>query len=186
MKTIYLFILFTVVALAQIYVPSQMILNRESILKEGEVYKFRTQPIDPSDPFRGKYIALNYKITSYKTKDTLWERNEPIYVYLKKDSLGYAKIDKVIRNVDINSENDYVTAKVLWYSIYDQQLTIEFPFNRYYMEESKAYDAEVAVRKTPNNTIKYSTYAVVHVKEGDAVLSDVLVNGIPIKDFVDK
>ena len=56
MKTIHTFIIFIVVAIAQLFIPTQMILNQETILKTGKPYRFKTQPVDPSDPFKGKYI----------------------------------------------------------------------------------------------------------------------------------
>tara|TARA_R110002049_G_scaffold99113_3_gene241664 strand:+ start:5105 stop:5482 length:378 start_codon:yes stop_codon:yes gene_type:complete len=118
MKTIYIFIIFLLVAAIQLFIPAQMILNQETILKTGTAYKFKTQPVDPSDPFKGKYINLNYKIDSFKTNDSLWERNEPIYVYLITDSLGFAKIDTVSRNILADNSNGYITAKAQWYDNY--------------------------------------------------------------------
>ena len=74
MKTKYIFILFVIVALIQLFVPAQVILQQESVLETGNVYRFKTQPVDPNDPFRGKYITLNYAISSVKTQDTLWKK----------------------------------------------------------------------------------------------------------------
>ena len=58
-------IAFIFMVFAQWYVPSKMILDREDILKNGEEFKFLTQPIDPSDPFRGKYITLNSEMSIF-------------------------------------------------------------------------------------------------------------------------
>ena len=185
MKSTYIFIVFLVVAGVQLFVPTQMILNQESILKTGTLYKLKTQPVDPSDPFKGKYINLNYDIDSFKTNDSLWQRNELIYVYIEEDSLGYAKGDTVSRTVLPENENDYINAKVSWYSGYNNTLNIAFDFNRYYMEETKAYDAEVAVRNAQRDSIN-DTHALVYVKAGEAVLNDVIIDDISIKDYVEK
>ena len=185
MKTIHIFTLFIIVALIQLFVPAQVILKQESVLETGHAYKFKTQPIDPNDPFRGKYITLNYAISSIKTKDSLWKRNEPLFVYLKIDSLGYAKIDTVSRQQILKKDNDYCMAKVRWYSKYDNTLNIDFAFKRYYMEETKAYDAEVAVRIRQRDSLLDNTHALVYVKEGEAVLSDVIIDNISIKNYVE-
>lgn len=185
MKTIYIFILFVLLAVIQLFIPAQMILNQESILKTGTAYKFKTQPVDPSDPFKGKYINLNYEIDSFKTNDSLWQRNEPIYVYLVTDSLGFAKIDTVSRGVLTENNNDYIHAKAQWYTKYSGILNIDFPFNRYYMEETKAYNAEVAVRNRQQDSLSNNTYALVYVKKGEAVLNDVIIDGMSIKDYVE-
>ncbi len=186
MKTIHAFIIFIVLALAQLFIPAQMILNQESILKTGIAYKFKTQPVDPSDPFKGKYINLNYEISSFKTNDSLWQRNEPIYVYLTTDSLNFAKIDTVSRNILPENNNDYFTAKANWYRKHSNVLSIQFPFNHYYMEETKAYDAEVAVRNRQRDSMPNNTYALVYIKEGEAVLNDVVIDNMSIKDYVVK
>ncbi|MGC1205991.1 MAG: GDYXXLXY domain-containing protein [Flavobacteriaceae bacterium] len=186
MKTIHLFIIFILVVIAQLCIPAQMILNQEAILKTGTAYKFKTQPVDPSDPFKGKYIALNYEINSFKTNDSLWQRNKPIYVYLTTDSLGYAKIDAVSRSILEENKNDYVEVQSGYYDTYSKHLNIQFPFNKYYMKETKAYDAEVAVRNRQRDSIPNNTYALVFIKEGEAVLEDVIIDEISIKDYVEK
>ena len=187
MKTIHIFILFIMVVLIQLFIPSQMIFNQEIILKKGKVYKFKTLPVDPSDPFKGKYINLNYEIDSYETNDSLWQQDEDIYVYLTKDSLGFAKIDTISRALISNrNNNDYIKTKAGWYSNYSNKLSIEFSFNRYYMEETKAYDAELAVRNRQRDSLPNNTYALVYVKDGEVVLDDVIIDNMSIKDYVEK
>ncbi len=185
MKTIHIFILFIVVAIAQIFVPAQMIFNKESVINTGTAYRFKTQPVDPSDPYRGKYINLNYEISSFVTTDTLWERKDKVYVYLDTDSLGFAKVNQVSK-VPLNLNKDFIVGEVWWYNKNKQKLNFNLPFNRYYMEETKAYDAEVAVRNNQRDSIKNNTYALVYIKNGEAVLNDVIINEMSIKDYVEK
>lgn len=184
MKTIHLFIAFILIALAQIFIPVQMIRNQESIIDTGVAYKFKTRPVDPTDPFRGKYINLNYDVNTFKTKDTLWAYQQEVYVYLETDSLGFAKASQVSK-VQLDVDKDYVMAIANWYNKNEQQLHFRLPFNRYYMEETKAYDAEVAVRNRPGDSIQHTTYALVYVKGGEAVLGDVIIDEISIKDYVE-
>ena len=185
MKTIYLFILFIIVAIVQLFIPAQMIFNNEAIIETGTVYKFKTQPVDPSDPFRGKYIYLNFDINTFETKDSLWIRKDDVYVYLETDSLGFAKTHRISKS-PLEIDSDFVIAKVNWYNKNEQKLNFNLPFNRFYMEETKAYDAEVAVRNTQGDSLPNETYALVYIKEGEAVLNDVIINAISIKEFVKK
>ncbi|MCF7568895.1 GDYXXLXY domain-containing protein [Sabulilitoribacter arenilitoris] len=185
MKTIHIFILFIVVAVAQLFVPAQMIFNRESIINKGIAYKFKTQPVDPSDPYRGKYINLNYEQNSFVTSDTMWERKDKVYVCLETDSLGFAKVNAVSKT-PLNLDKDFFIAEVVWYNKKDQKLNFNLPFNRYYMEETKAYDAEVAVRNNRRDSVTNTTYALVYIKDGEAVLNDVVINDISIKEYVEK
>ncbi|WP_242134590.1 GDYXXLXY domain-containing protein [Aestuariivivens marinum] len=185
MKTIHIFILFIVVAIAQIFVPINMIFGKEDILAKGQLYKFKTRPIDPADPFRGRYIALDFEVGLYVTKDSTWQRGEDLCIYLETDSLGYAKVSKISRVLLPNEKKNFVNAKARWYNKQSKELNIQYPFNRYYMGETKAYDAEVAVRNAHQDSL-IDTYALVYVKAGEAVLDDVIVNNISIKDYVKK
>jgi hypothetical protein len=47
------------VILIQLFVPAYMIYNKYDILRTGEEFMFRVNPIDPYDAFRGRYVALN-------------------------------------------------------------------------------------------------------------------------------
>ena len=53
------------------------------------------------------------------------------------------------------------------------------------MEESKAKPAEDAYRKAQRDTIPNNTYALVYIKEGKAVLENVIINEVPIADYVE-
>ncbi len=177
---------FIIVALLQLALPGKMIWDNEKVLETGKEYKFKTAPIDPSDPFRGKYITLQYKENTTEVDDIEnWSAGEDVYVTLKTDSQGFAKID-FISKVKPKESDDFVTAKVgfVWGN-HLKSLNIEYPFNRFYMEETKAPEAERAYRKAQLATSQV-TYALVSIKNGQAVLKDVLINGVPIGKIVKK
>jgi uncharacterized membrane-anchored protein len=71
MKTKYMFIAFVATALLQAFAPLKMVYDNEMTIRQGTVYKFKTQPIDPSDPFRGKYVSLDFGDNRYAVKDTI-------------------------------------------------------------------------------------------------------------------
>ena len=185
MKTKNIIIAFAVTAILQLFVPMKMIYDCEITERYGAEYKFRTEPIDPNDPFRGKYVILNFADNTIVSKDGNWEYDETVFVYLKKDKDGFAKIARVTREED-GSSNDYLKTTVAMYNS-NNILYINFPFDRYYMEESKAYDAEVAYREYNRDTVNTKpAYALVAVKNGNQVLKDVILDGTPIKEYVTK
>lgn len=182
----YTLLAFGLLAIVQLYAPAKMILDREVILDEGKAFKFVTAPIDPSDPFRGKYVALSFKDNNYiVANDSLWKSGETVYVTFK-DSLGFAKINAVLKDKP-QGTTDYLKTTINYVLSYQKpyRLDINFPFNRFYMEESKAPKAEKAYAETSSDSTKHA-YAIVHIKEGDAVLKDVILDGIPIKEAVKK
>jgi uncharacterized membrane-anchored protein len=181
-----LFTAFILVALLQLYVPAKMILDNENIIENGKEYKFRTAPIDPGDPFRGKYITLNYdENTVVIPNEQDWVTGEIIYVSLITDTAGFSKVKSVSKEKPTEN-HDFLKAKVSFITENgSNKLTINYPFDRYYMEESKAYDAELTYRQSQLDTNQI-TYALVSIKDGDAVLKDVLIDGISIREKVKK
>ncbi|HHB79696.1 MAG TPA: hypothetical protein ENK85_10735 [Saprospiraceae bacterium] len=178
-----IFPLFVVVALIQLYVPMRMILNREQIIREGKTYKFRVIPIDPIDPFRGKYIRLRFEAQKAKVDTTeTWERNETVFVLLSENKEGFAQADSVLKLPP--PSGDYLRAKVR-YTVHNRPFAlIKYPFERYYMEESKAATAERISRRPIQPDSTQLVYAVVQVTDGESVLSDVMVDGQRIEDLV--
>lgn len=176
-------ILLAAAILLQLYVPASMILERESILQSGKQYKFKAAPVDPNDPFRGKYITLQYDARAAKVNDKFnWQDDDPIFVVIHSDKDGYAKIDTVLKEKPSNGK-DFVKAKVDYIS-YDSLLYINYPFSRYYMEEYKAPQAEKLYIQSTRDT-SYKTYSLVCIKNGEAVLKDVLINDVSIRQITE-
>ncbi len=174
---------FILMVLIQLYIPVRMISNKEAVLAGGKEFKFKTAPIDPNDPFRGKYIMLAFEENSAKvTSAEDWNQGDLIYVLLTEDDKGFVKIISVSKEKPIYDE-DYVSASI-GYIINDSlsMVTIEYPFTRFYMEESKAQGAEQAYREAARDTTQV-TYALVSIKNGEAVIKDVMINGVPIREM---
>ncbi|HUR30287.1 MAG TPA: GDYXXLXY domain-containing protein, partial [Saprospiraceae bacterium] len=74
-------IAFAIMVLVQLYVPASMIMESEKVLKEGKEFKFKTAPVDPTDPFRGKYVELNFDAINFRgpIRDT-FNYGEMVYV----------------------------------------------------------------------------------------------------------
>ncbi|MCT4590632.1 MAG: GDYXXLXY domain-containing protein [Carboxylicivirga sp.] len=174
---------FILVVLAQLFVPAQMIWNREQVLSKGQEFKFQTRPIDPNDPFRGKYVRLRIEENTFTANDkSYWQEGEEVYVTLINDEAGFIKIAGVSKYEPQNQA--YVKGKIDDIP-YGNSYTIrlKYPFDRYYMEESKADDAEKIHRDSARDTINL-TYALVSILDGEAVLKDVMINEQSIREIV--
>ena len=181
-KSIYITLLLLLFAV-QLFIPAQMIFQQEDTLDTGTAYKFKTEPIDPTDPFRGKFIVLNYDMDSFQSEEDGWyDYKGPVYVYLKTDTEGFATAKTVSKTL-LDSSDDYVIAE----SKYNNSNTVNFdlPFNRFYMNENKAYDAEISVRKAQRDSTKIC-YGLVFIKDGTAVLENVFIDNKPIQEFVEE
>lgn len=176
---------FALVVIAQLFVPAKMIFDREQILKEGKVMKFRTAPVDPYDPFRGKYITLNFKDDFVMVEDRKeWSYNEKVYAILEADSVGFARVSILEKEIP---DGDYVYLETMidYVDYNEDKVWLDFPFNRYYMEESKAFEAELSYRDSQRDSLSI-TWAEVSILDGQAVLKDVMIDGVRIEEVVKK
>jgi len=178
------FLLLLATFLFQWFVPLNMIMQQETILKDGTVFKFKTQPIDPNDPFRGKFVVLNYVASrTIIPNGQLWVNGEPVFVKIHTDSDGFAMIAGLEKVEPVDDKN-YVKAEInnVW-DTNPTQVSIRYPFERFYMEESKAPKAEAMFRDLWRDSTT-NVYSLVVIKEGRAALEDVLVDGVSIRDAV--
>jgi len=189
MKSIPLLAL-VVLAVIQWLVPGNIILKREKILKEGEIFKFLTEPIDPSDPFLGRYVHLNFKEKEFTRPRDLTAENiqtyTQAYVLLDKEKDGFAKI----KNIQLTKPADhtsYVKAVVWSRSMEGDSINffITYPFENFYMDEFMAPKAEEAFRRRQGDSTK-KTYAVVSVLNGESVIKEVMIGDKPIRELLTK
>ncbi|MFP6581026.1 MAG: GDYXXLXY domain-containing protein [Candidatus Hydrogenedentota bacterium] len=177
-------ILFAAMVAAQLGVPAFMIVQREGTLQQGVAYKFRCAPVDPYDAFRGKYVALSLQTGG----DLSWSgdplrENQPIYVSLSVDTEGFAQVDSL--SLTRPDFGDYVQAKVQWNTAGQTDVSLAFPFDRYYLEESKAPEAERVYRESLREAER-STYITVRIKSGFGVLEELYINDTPVHEFLQR
>jgi uncharacterized membrane-anchored protein len=180
-----LLLVFSLLIIIQWIVPGKIIWTKNQVLENGEVYKFQTEPIDPSNPFKGKYIILNFKENAYTdTIDRELTYGEVVYVIFNKNDAGYATI-KNLSKTKPSGNFGYVKANVYYTSRQKASITvhINYTFDEFYMDEFKAPKAENIYREANRDSLN-RTYAVVKIWKGDAVIEDVLINDIPIKDLI--
>lgn len=177
---------FVLMVLLQLWAPAAMIFNKETVLKDGKAYKFRSAPVDPNDPFRGKYIVLRLEAAGFKPGSTQqWKAGETVYVQVAQDTAGFARIAGLHKRMPLPAD-DMIKATIDYVG-YDslKEVFIEWPFERFYMEESKAPEAEKAYTKAAADS-NQKAYALVKVKNGDAVLQNVFINDHPISYYIKK
>ena len=179
----YFIIAFVLLACIQLYVPAKMIYEQEDVLNTGNEFKFKAAPIDPNDPFRGKYITLRFDAARFKVQNIKdWVQGEDVFVLVENGETGFAKIAAVLKDKPGNDAN-FIKANIGYIDEVNSTLIINYPFDRFYMEESKAKPAEDIYRKSILDTTKIA-YALVNVKDGEAVVKDVLIDGKSVADLV--
>ncbi len=178
-------VLLIVLAIAQWLFMGNMIYSREKILNTGKSFRFRTEPIDPSDPFRGKYIMLNFRENTFTTnKPETYSYGEDIYVQIENKN-NFAVVKAVSKTKP--ASGDFVKAKCSYASTGSGSTTVHimYPFDKYYMEEYKATKAEELYREANRDSLR-NVYALVKVADGTAVIENIFVNDTALNIILNK
>jgi uncharacterized membrane-anchored protein len=162
-----------------------MIYRYQQVRNEGVLYRFLLEPIDPADPFRGRYLQLSFeadrvKVCNYVNDDF----SDDLYVSLGTDSLGFAK--PISAGWNKPASGDYLISKNP--DFYDDenncaQAILRYNFDRWYMNETLAPLAETKLTKalTREGT---RCWLNVRIREGKAVAEELYVNDTALADWM--
>jgi hypothetical protein len=97
---------------------------------------------------------------------------------------GYATI-KDLSVGEPEHTDAYVKAGVYYVSSEKDSITVhlQYPFNEFYLDEYKAPKAENIYRASNRDTAN-TTYALVKIRKGDAVIENFFINEIPIGKLI--
>jgi len=174
------FYLFVVVAVAQLAVAGGAIIRSELALRTGEVFRFRIQPVDPVDAFRGRYVAIRFALDRAPAPDGLeLRRNQRVCVPLQVGSdglavFGTATLDRPVSGAYLRLRSGGVYANEEG----QRSAWVTMPFNRYYMDENLAPEAERAAWNGPRG--QREAFVTVRVRDGVGVLEELYIDEVPI------
>jgi uncharacterized membrane-anchored protein len=172
-----------VLALAQLGVPVSMIARREATLRDGRVFRFKTQPVDPYDAFRGRYVTVRAAENAGLMREgEACEPRQKVYAVLDEDEDGFARIKEIA--TERPEGNDYIAVRASGGRVaVGGKVHVRWPFGRYYMNEELAPRAEHVYREHSRRG-KQDAYIAVRVRSGFAVLEELYVGGKAIADFL--
>ena len=181
-------ILFAIMVIAQLIIGMSMIMVHQEVIVKGKEYKFLVRPVDPNDPLRGKYMTLAFadREVSIDTSEQ-WENGMPIWIVVGEGEEGFAKPmfikDKNAKPIDEGwSEDDvYFSRSIRYVNKRRGKAILEYPFDRLYLNEMQAPIA-VEVFSEAMRDSSSITYATVSILEGKAVLQDVYINDVNLKE----
>jgi uncharacterized membrane-anchored protein len=184
-----------VLCLAQLAAAGSSIVKYETTLRSGALYRIRSIPIDPADAFRGRYVAVSPSITIPAPIDAETERlllriqsGERGYVVLATDDEGFARVGQIL--MEPPAQGDYLAIASAWpqWTATAQDATrtgytINFSFDRYYMNEQAAPEAENQFRAAARRNSASRAWLTVRVRNGAGVIEGLFVDGVPIEQL---
>jgi uncharacterized membrane-anchored protein len=175
-------LIFVLVALAQLSVPAMLAWGRIQTLAHGRVWKFKTEPVDPEDIVRGRYVALRIAAAAISSHDEAYQKfaaGTKVYFVLKEDADAFAKIERISEK-PLSGDN-VIIGEISYFL--DQEEGVIFPFNRFWVTEKDAPAAEKAYRENSQRT-KQNAYMTVRVRNGDAALEQLYIDNQPLADYL--
>lgn len=181
MKRAHLLILFGVMAAIQLAVPASMILGRELTLRTGEMFKFKTAPVDPYDAFRGRFVAVRVEENLAPSgAETDLPVGDLACAWVGADSNGFAVLTGASKKPP--ADTPYIRARVT--SCGGEGARFAMPFDRFYMNEKLAPAAEAAYRDHARASGPRDAWLAVRVRKGQAVIEDLYLGDRRISEVL--
>lgn len=176
-------LLFGLLFAAQLAIPFWLIGSREWALHFGERVLFRVEPVDPYDAFRGRYVRLGFLENSWQGPGaTNFLQGEPVVISFSNGQDGFARVKKVgrepIGKFWVNGKAGYVQ--------YGNFVTLDYPFDAFYMDEVMAPKAEAALRRnwSRDESLTVNAHVAVRLWRGRAVIENLFLNNKPVMDYL--
>ena len=191
-----------VLSAAQLTAAAWSIVRYETVLATGNVYKVKTVPVDPADPFRGRYVAIQPVLTlpnplSPDVVDLLDQLGKfrpntarrTAYAVLGTDAEGFARVVEVVPAPPPGGdylEFRQVRLRAIEPAEQGRQpeivRDIVLPLDRYYMAEAAAPAAEQRYRETARRDDDIETWITVRVRNGIGVIEGLFIDGVRIEE----
>ncbi|HEX2254620.1 MAG TPA: GDYXXLXY domain-containing protein [Thermoanaerobaculia bacterium] len=175
-------------AAVQLAMPAVWIVGFERTLAEGRPFRFRAAPVDPADPLRGRYVVLAFEaaegVPVPGRLDLVW--GERVWVRVEEDADGFAKLHSPQR--ERPQKGDFLRARFLGSAGGEgQTVRLGLPFDRFFLEEGVAPAAERLLwrglqPRGEGTAEPPDIWAEVRLRDGQAVIADVLVEGVPLRE----
>jgi len=173
-------ILFALVSLAQWAAPLSQIFRYEQTLAKGTLIRLKCSAPDPYDPLRGRYLAVRPEQDDVAlAKGTKLRSGQHAYATLKTGSDGLTTLGELF--AEPPTSGDYVGVT---YSYWVTETTahIEWPFDRFYLNEALAPEADKWFAESIRNS--KGVVAEVRVHDGTAVLENLTFDGQSFRDIL--
>ena len=176
--------LFIAVALVQLAVAGGAIVKFELALRTRDPFRFRIQPVDPIDAFRGRYVAIRFAVDRAPLADGAEVRSsQHVFIPIEVDADGFASLGQA--DVDSPPERAYMQLRAGAVTPDEDgkiHVWVSMPFRRFYMDEDKAPDAERAVwsRRRGQRNASVS----VRIRNGTGVIEELYIDDTPIHQWL--
>jgi hypothetical protein len=176
---------FAVAAVAQWLLPLSGIWQHDRVISRGTTVRIECVAPDPYDPLRGRYLAVRPAGSRMSKPEGMADRDAvPVWATLVAGEDGLSRIESL--SLEPVSGPTVIRLVAKWPhrdgSQAPETVFVEWPFDRFYLNERLAPDADKLVAERFRDGKR--TVAEIRLLDGRAVLTDVLIDGVSIRDVV--
>jgi len=174
------------VLIAALVYPIKKILSFECPETPPREFRFRCEGFDPYDPFRGRYIRVR-PIQGIAPADSneQYQYGQTLYAVLAVDKDGFATVTRLTDKLPAKEPFVKVRVQIQYDSASGRnRYVFDFPFDRYYLNENIAPDAEKIVQEATLKSGKDCVIVVLIYSDGSYAVKDLLIKGKPLRDVV--
>ena len=182
---------FGLMVLLQLALPGRMILQHEQTLRQGAEHRFKTAPVDPYDAFRGRYVALGFPDTQARPSAELAaldeaerQRLDTLYATVERGDDGFSSLGQLL--LAPPAQGDYLRLPADRVSLMpgDGPARVDLPFDRYYLTEGLAPEAERLYRERRSADAEAGqAWLLVRLRAGRAVPAGLYIDDRRIEDL---
>lgn len=184
-------IAFVIGAIATLGIPVSAIWSHYQTLAHGDVVKFRLAPVDPYDPFRGRYVALrleNNRVPAAKPDELDTLAGDSAYLSFTLDENDFAQ--PVALHARPPDSAHYLKVYHIWESR-PNEYSYQLPFDRYYLNENDAPLAEQIARDSVRAGVdddgeadELPSHLVLRIRNGDAAIVTLMIDNKPVEERI--
>ncbi|MBU1910741.1 MAG: GDYXXLXY domain-containing protein [Verrucomicrobia bacterium] len=182
MKRRLVLVVFLAACAAQWMAASWKIVEHELTLRRGDVYRFKTTPVDPVDAFRGRYVAVRVAENTapfagpWDGKSDRW-----MYAELAAGEDGYARFEGLHDRWRPGAAA--IRTRITSFNDQENIARLDLPLDRFYMSERTAPQAERAYREHSQQGTR-DAWLAVRVWRGRAAIEELYIGDRPILEIV--
>ena len=182
-------LVFAVASLAQWLVPLVGVWQHERIIARGVAVRFECGAPDPYDPFRGRFLTVRPAETMVLAPEGMPNRADgadrvmvPVWATLVADEHGLSRIKSLSLEPVSGPTVIRLGARLSVETDGAKMVMISWPLDRFYLNERLAPDADRLVAERLGRG--KPPVAEIRLLDGQAVLTDILLDGVSIRETV--
>jgi hypothetical protein len=174
---------FAVAAVAQWLLPLAGIWQHERVISRGAIVRIECAAPDPYDPLRGRYLAVRPAESSVSKPEWFPQGGGlvPVWATLEAGDDGLSRIKSLSPEPVSGPTVIPLTARHWGTTNGTDMIGLEWPFDRLYLNERLASEADKLVAERFRDGKR--TVAEVRLLDGRAVLTDILIDGMSVREL---